>query len=204
MAVQLSRTARFCCDASGMLRNVFTNVPLRSPDLPRDAPTPSIHIKDLALLAEMDEDRLLRILRLLEVNRMFKEVQEKTFIHTPLSAGLATENARARLGGALHYLFQACASLADSIEGGSSSAWVERFGMPIFKHLEQRDNKDRVMFAKSMAERSQPEMKQILRIFPWESVRSVVDIGGGAGHLAACLGQVRLAFFSYSPIVLIP
>ncbi|KAL8722878.1 MAG: hypothetical protein Q9225_000711 [Loekoesia sp. 1 TL-2023] len=172
-------------------RDIFQHVPLNCSGSANDAATPIIHVKDLAPLVKMDEDRLLRIMRLLEVNRIFTEVQEKQFAHTPLSAGMAREYVAAHLGGQLNYLFQACSSLADSIEGGYPSAWVARFGMPLYEHFEKRGHKDRARFAKSMLEYSRREMKQVSTIFPWESVRNVVDIGGGAGHLAAYLAQTH-------------
>ncbi|KAL8734604.1 MAG: hypothetical protein Q9181_003156 [Wetmoreana brouardii] len=170
-------------------REVFQHVPLKTLDSAKDAVTPSIHVKDLAPLVKMDEDRLLRIMRLLEANRVFREVQQKKFVHTPLSAGMASEYVAAHVGGQLNSLFQACSSLADTIEGGYPNAWVARFGMPLYEHFEKRGGKDRARFAKSMLEYSRKEVKQLSTIFPWESVCKVVDIGGGAGHLAAYLAQ---------------
>ncbi|KAL8704469.1 MAG: hypothetical protein Q9201_002385 [Fulgogasparrea decipioides] len=170
-------------------REVFQHVPLKTLGSAKHGVTPSIHIKDLAPLVKMDEDRLLRIMRLLEANRVFTEVQEKKFTHTPLSAGMANEYVAAHVGGQLNSLFQASSSLADSIEGGYPNAWVARFGMPLYEHFEKKDSKVRARFAKSMLEYSRQEMKQLSTIFPWETVCKVVDIGGGAGHLAAYLAH---------------
>ncbi|KAI4168596.1 MAG: hypothetical protein LQ343_006260 [Gyalolechia ehrenbergii] len=175
-------------------RAIFQHVPLKSSASAKDPETPSIHVKHLAELIGMDEDKLLRIMRLLEANRIFSEVQEKQFAHTPISAGMAGEYVAAHLGGQLNYLFQASSSLADAIEGGYPSAWEARFGMPLYKHFETQKSEDRARFAKSMVEFSRQEMKQVSAIFPWETVCNVVDIGGGAGHLAAYLARVRVAF----------
>ena len=173
-------------------RDVFQNVPLRSPVAAEGVTIPSIHVKNLATLVKMDEDRLLRIMRLLEVNRIFTEVQEKHFAHTPLSAGMAGESVAATLRGQLSLLFKACSSLADSIENGDPDAWVTRFGMRLFEYLEKSGGKGRSLFAESMANNSREVMSQISTIFPWETVHKVVDVGGGNGHLAASLAQVSV------------
>ncbi|KAI4253113.1 MAG: hypothetical protein LQ352_003892 [Teloschistes flavicans] len=174
-------------------RGVFQHVPLKPADSPEDATvTPSIHVRDLVPLVNVDEDRLLRIMRLLEANRVFAEVHEKEFAHTPLSAGMAGEYVVAHVGGQLNTLYQACSSLAESIEGGYPNAWEARFGMPLYEHFEKSDAKIRAGFAKSMLEYSRLGMKDLVSIFPWERVRRVVDVGGGAGHLSAFLSQTKV------------
>ena len=167
-------------------RDVFQKVPVLN-----EGADASIGLKELAVETKMDEDRLLRIMRLLAANQIFVEKEEKRFAHTELSAGLAQEYVAASVGGQLHHLFQACSSLADTIEQGHPNAWVARFGMPLYEHFEKMGHKDRARFAKSMVQRSQEEMKEISAMFPWEGVRRIVDIGGGAGHLAAHLAHVR-------------
>ncbi|KAL8941469.1 MAG: hypothetical protein Q9211_001812 [Gyalolechia sp. 1 TL-2023] len=175
-------------------RAIFQHVPLPSSPSANSPDPPCVHVKDLASSVGVDEDKLLRIMRLLEANRVFREVQEKQFAHTPISAAMAGEYVAAHLGGQLNYLFQASSSLADAIEGHYPSAWEARFGMPLYKHFETQKSEDRARFAKSMVEYSRQEMKQVSAIFPWETVCNVVDVGGGAGHLAAYLARVRLAF----------
>ncbi|KAL9031066.1 MAG: hypothetical protein Q9196_000876 [Gyalolechia fulgens] len=170
-------------------RAIFQHVPLQSSPSAKSPGPPCIHVKDLASSVGVDEEKLLRIMRLLEANRVFREVQEKQFAHTPISAAMAGEYVAAHLGGQLNYLFQASSSLADAIEGGYPTAWEARFGMPLYKHFETQKSEDRARFAKSMVEYSRKEMKQLSAIFPWETVCNVVDIGGGAGHLAAYLAR---------------
>ena len=154
--------------------------------------SPSIHAKDLASAASMDEDRLIRIMRVLAVNKMFYEVDEHVFAHTQLSAGLANEYVAARLGGIFNDVYKASSSLADAIAGGFDTAWEARFGMPMYEYFEKTDSRDRDRMAKAMVISSTQELEELAQIFPWDRFRKVVDMGGGAGHLPAHLALVRI------------
>lgn len=163
-------------------REIFQNVPLTTGG--------SINAQDLAVLVKMDEDILLRIMRCLVTNKMFVEIDEKVFAHTPVSAAQADEYAAARTGGILNDFYKASSSLADAIDTGKGSAWEARFGMPMYEYFEKNPTPDRGRMAKAMVASSALEREELATLFPWQDFHKVVDIGGGAGHLVATLAQV--------------
>ena len=128
-------------------REIFQNVPL--------AAGTSIHNRDLAALAKIDEDILLRIMRCLAANKIFVETDEKVFAHTPISAAQADEYVAARTGGILNDFHKASSSLAEA------------------------------MFVNSTLEE-----EELATLVPWQNFSKVVDVSGGAGHLAATLTRV--------------
>ena len=163
-------------------RDIFRKVPLET-----DA---SVHARDLAALVEMDEGLLLRVMRCLATIKLFVEVDEKVFAHTPLSAAQADEYHAIRVGYHFENLFKASSSLGDAIETKKASAWEARFGMPMREHLEKTSIPDRDRMAKAMFVYSTAEREEVATLFPWQNFHKVVDIGGGAGDLVATLAQV--------------
>ena len=152
----------------------------------------SIHARDLAALVKMDEDVLVRIMRVLVVNKMFVEVDDKVFAHTPISAKLADEFVAARLGGIFNEVYKASSSLAEAIDNGSKkTAWETRFGMPLYEYFEKNPSSDRERMQKSMTISSTAEIEELASLFPWKQVHKIVDIGGSAGHLCSQLTLVR-------------
>ena len=163
-------------------REIFQNVPLKT--------GASVHARDLAALVEMDEDSLLRIMRCLATIKMFVEVDEKVFAHTPISAAQADEYHAIRTGGMLKDLYKASSSLGDAIETKKASAWEARFGMPMHEYIEKISIPDRNRRAKAMSAFSTMEREEVATLFPWQNFHKVVDIGGAAGDLVATLAQV--------------
>ena len=177
---------------------IFQHVPTKTPDSGKEGSTAAISSKDLASSVGIDEGILVRIMRLLTVNKIFVEVEDKVFAHTKLSAGMAEDLVAAHLGGLLNDVYKASTSLTDSIKGGYSSAWEARFGMPMYEYFEKGLSPDRLRMAKSMAVSSREEQKELAMIFPWQDFKKVVDIGGGRGHLAIALAQVSAISFTTS------
>ena len=163
-------------------RDIFRTVPLKT--------GASVHARDLAALVEMDEDLLLRIMRCLATIKLFVEVDEKVFAHTPLSAAQADEYHALRVNHTFENLYKASSSLGDAIETKKASAWEARFGLPMREYLEKTSIPDRDRRAKAMFVFSTAEREEVATLFPWQNFHKVVDIGGGAGDLVATLAQV--------------
>ena len=163
-------------------REIFQNVPMKT--------GATIHARDLAALVKMDEDILVRIMRCLATIKMFVEVDEKVFAHTPISAAQADEYHSVRAGGMLKDIFKASSSLGDAIETKKASAWEARFGMPMDEYLEKTSIPDRDRRAKAMSAFSTAEREEVATLFPWQNFHKVVEIGGGAGELVATLAHV--------------
>lgn len=123
-------------------REIFQNVPLKT--------GASIHARDLAALVKMDEDFLLRIMRCLATIKMFVEVDEKVFAHTPISIAQADEYHAIRAG----------------IETKKASAFEARFGMPVHEYLEKTSIPDRGRRAKAMSAFSTVEREEVATLFP--------------------------------------
>lgn len=168
-------------------RKVFQLVPLV-----KGSPIkPSITTKELASRTGVASDLILRIMRTLTVNKIFEEVDEQVFAHSEISAALADDVVGARPGSIFNDLFKAASALDEAIDKGSPSAWHARFGMPLYEYFEKNPNSDRDRMAKAMIISSTEEIQELAEIFPWRDFRKIVDIGGGAGHLAVHLTQVR-------------
>ncbi|TEY43705.1 hypothetical protein BOTCAL_0362g00090 [Botryotinia calthae] len=168
---------------TAFLHDVFQHVPTDG----KVAASASIHVKDLSKLVKIPADILLRIMRLLATDKIFLEIDECIFCHTSLSASMVDEMVSARLGSFFNGVFKASSSLSDAIDAGKRSAWEVRFGMPMYEYFEKIPKSDRERMAKSMAISSIKEIEDLSIIFPWEKFNTIVDIGGGAGHLAVHL-----------------
>ncbi|KAF7937085.1 hypothetical protein BELL_0704g00030 [Botrytis elliptica] len=175
----------FAALQTALLHDVFQHVPTNG----KDTASASIHVKDLSKSVKIPADTLLRIMRLLAANKIFLEIDEKVFCHTPLSAGMVDEMVSARLGSFFNGVFKASSSLSDAIDAGKRSAWEVRFGMPMYEYFEKIPKSDRERMAKSMAISSIEEIEDLSVIFPWEKFNKIVDIGGSAGHLVVHLAK---------------
>lgn len=167
------------------LHDIFQHVPING----KDTASASIHIKNLSKLVKVPADILLRVMRLLVVNKIFLEIDEMVFIHTPLSAGMADEMVSARLGSIFNSVFKASSSLSEAIDAGKRSAWEARFGMSMYEYFEKNQKTDRDRMAKAMAVSSLKEVEEIAVIVPWENYNKIV-IGGSEGHLVKKLAEV--------------
>lgn len=176
--------------AKGLLKNGYTNGYMNG----HVSSQHCISAAGLARLTKLDEDVLVRIVRLLIVNKMFVEVSERVFAHSPLSAEMADEMIAARLGGIFNEVFKASSSLADAIDDGGGAlrktAWETRFGMPMYEYFEKNQKSDRERMQKSMSISALPEIEELAAIVPWKNFRKIVDIGGSAGFLCSQLTLV--------------
>ena len=152
--------------------------------------TPSISATDLAASVGMDEGILVRIMRLLIVNQIFREVEEKVFAHSTLSFAMAEERVNTHLLGLTNDIYKACPSLTDAIKGGQGTAFQARFGMPMYEYFEKSKSPDRMLLMQSMALAAMEQIRDVAKMYPWAGLKKVVDMGGGAGHLATYLAEV--------------
>jgi hypothetical protein len=156
----------------------------------------SITLSDLALKTGIDEGRAARILRLLCARRWFREVQKDEFTHTSVTAMIAQEpEIRAAFAYQLDEMFQASSDLASSIKNGATTPFEQRHGAPIYDfykgNLEMGARFTSAMSGISKLDRQTRELKEQ---FAWTDLgeSTVVDIGGGSGHVSMELAQVSL------------
>ncbi|KAF7876844.1 uncharacterized protein EAF02_008064 [Botrytis sinoallii] len=169
----------FAALQTAFLHDVFQHVPTNG----KDTVSASIHVKDLSKSVKIPADTLLRIMRLLAANKIFLEIDEKVFCHTPLSAGMVDEMVSARLGSLFNGVFKASSSLSDAIDAGKRSAWEVRFGMPMYEYFEKIPKSDRERMAKSMA------ISQLKRLKTFQSSFHGRSLTKSAGHLVVHLAK---------------
>lgn len=160
--------------------DIFSHVPVDS----------TVTSAELSSSVQLDEDRLLRVMRLLVLNDIFAEVREKVFVHTPLSAIVVSSDAAVGSGFLFHSFAKSSARLAEAIGSadGQETAWKIGYGMPVYEYFEKHP-RDRERFGKALATLSVPDMEDLIAMVPWHSFRTVVDVGGGAGHVAQSLAK---------------
>jgi len=119
-------------------RGFFSLVPLDKP----------IHVRDLAMAADMDEDRTVRIMKLLTTQRCFEELSEGVFTHSSLSAFIAENEQIASLSSfQADEMFEAASLLGDSIDqhphsyDAMNSPFAMRHGTPPYKWYAARPEK---------------------------------------------------------------
>lgn len=156
----------------------------------------AISTRDLAAKTQLSEDRVLRVLRFLAMNKIFEESSERHFVHSQLSQ--AVSNSTAGLTPAIEWAFtdmqRAGDSLGAAMKSEAADAWTARFGIPMFKYLELDENEPvRSRYGRAVANQTITETDEIKDIVPWDQFKLVVDIGGGNGQVGAHLTKVCLA-----------
>jgi hypothetical protein len=154
------------------------------PDL-LDSPAPA---SDVAQRAGLHPLSLERVLRALTAFGIFTEVQPGTFENNE-----ASRLFRNRPGGLRNWVLfatseqflRSAAALGHSLATGQA-AHEHVFGQTVWEYM--RDNPDaNQAFNRGLAEVRKDEHSQVAQAYDWSGVRSVVDIGGGAGSLIAAI-----------------
>ncbi|KAF5010438.1 hypothetical protein FDECE_3407 [Fusarium decemcellulare] len=150
-----------------------------------------ISLDELASKAGLDLDRTSRILRLLITHRFFKETTPGFISHNSFSLALQDDEFLSLV----HYSFDEMLK-ADAESGASLKVdphqsdsfhcpFNVRHGTPIFDYYSTRPMKA-ARFAKAMA----AWRRKLRDNFPWATLNgTIVDIGGGSGHVSIILAQ---------------
>lgn len=194
-------------------RGFFSHVPL--PATSADGDTVSIaSIGDIAEKAGMDEDRTGRVMKLLATHRIFEEVGSGSFRHTANSILLAQDREfHAMADMQMDDMLKAVSETSTVVASGTAqSAFQHRFGLTMYQYYEQNPAKG-TRFAQAMSSWSQGEFRtlpprsqatvltlstadrqvtELVNSFRWASLGdgTVVDIGGGSGHISIALARV--------------
>jgi SAM-dependent methyltransferase len=153
-----------------------------------------IHIDELAAASGCDSDSLRRVLRHLVSKGLFEEPAPGCFTLNEPARGLVGPSARVGLdldgiGGRMAY---AWGSLLAAVRSGAP-AYHTVFGQPFWEdlraHPEVATSFDALM---GPAGHGIPD-PEVLLTGGWESVRTVVDVGGGTGSLLAEILRARPA-----------
>lgn len=157
-----------------------------------------ITLEDVAQKAGIDVGRTRQVLRLLCTHRIFKEVSEGRFVHTASSAAFRRdENLRCAGHFGMDEIFRSAATTADTIKAAPEISDIEHspfktgLGLSMFEFYEKNPDKA-ARFAKAMAGVAGVDRKpgMLGDLYPWETLNgTVVDVGGGSGHIAIALAQ---------------
>lgn len=146
-------------------------------------------VKDLAAQTDTDADALYRLLRALASEGVFSEVEPRVFTTTPLAGALRSDT-----DGSLRSWARLWADPARHAALGALLFSV-RTGTPSFPHLHGTDwwthlaeNPDRAaVFAGAMGDLSRSLHAATVEAYDLSGAGTIVDVGGGRGHLAAAL-----------------
>jgi hypothetical protein len=153
------------------------------PDILEIGPMPAAAIAEKTGL---DSLSLTRSLRALTSFGIFSEVAPGTFANND-----ASRLFRSQPGGLYHWtlfmtsdqVFKAAGALGHTLETGES-AHDFAHGQRMWDYLREHPE-DNEHFNFGLGEIRKDEQEHLAKAYDWSTVRSVVDVGGGAGHLLA-------------------
>ena len=142
-------------------------------------------IEDIATRVGAHAPSLHRVLRALASKGIFIEEPPGAFALTPLAQPLRSDHPLS--------LRQAYPLLAADVEAWGHFDYCLRTGEPSFQHVHGIDYwtwmaehpDDNVRFNASQHAASRIELRAVLSAYPWASLRTIVDVGGGNGAFLA-------------------
>jgi hypothetical protein len=161
----------------------------------------SIPVEELAEKAGLDADRTSRIIRQLMTYRIFDESPPNHVLHSSTSLAMQRdEDLRAVVHYSLDEMLKAAADSNLCLKAHPHEAhqnlnpFVTRHGMGIFEYYQNHPHEAR-RFSKAMAglRKMDRHLDSLLKdSFDWSKLSgTVVDCGGGNGHIAKSLLEVR-------------
>lgn len=151
------------------------------------APQP---VKTLARLTATHERSLYRLLRFTASYGIFREMDDRKFDQTPLSAALRTDAKGTFRPAAqmFHRVFAAWDGLDHSVRTGESG-FRKVYGKPMFDYIGQHPDMA-PLFDAGMTAFHGHETAAMLEAYDFSDIKTLADIGGGNGTLlAAVLGR---------------
>ncbi|KAL7623512.1 hypothetical protein AAE478_007195 [Parahypoxylon ruwenzoriense] len=158
-----------------------------------------ISLQELAQKANLDLDRVSRIVRMMITHRFFQEKRPGYISHNNTSYILQNdEEFRCTVHYTLDEMWKAASATSDYLreypyeDTSSHTAFSTRHGLPIFDFY-AKDPKRAGRFARAMAgaTRMDRHLNELRDCFPWGSLKGkVVDVGGGSGHISIALARL--------------
>ncbi|KAB8235180.1 O-methyltransferase-domain-containing protein [Aspergillus alliaceus] len=157
-----------------------------------------IALEELAAKAVLDQDRTSRVVRLLITQRFFQERRPGYISHNLFSVALQDEELRSLVHYSFDEMLKAAADSTVSLKAtpyesdSDHCPFNTRHKVPIFQYYAQNPDKAG-RFARAMAgyRRMENSINELRDNFPWGQLQgTVVDIGGGSGHVAMILARL--------------
>ena len=146
-------------------------------------------IKSLAQLTRVHERSLYRLLRFTASYGLFREMDNRAFDHTPLSAAMRSDAAGSFRPAAqmFHRIFAAWDGLDHAVRTGEAGC-IKVFGEPMFDYIGRHPDLASV-FDAGMTAFHGHETEAMLEAYDFSDVRTLADIGGGNGSLLCAVLQ---------------
>jgi hypothetical protein len=151
----------------------------------RDKP---LHISELAQRSGAQQGALLRLMRLLSGNGIFRHCGDQYYTNTRRSRALLEEKHSMR-NYFLHHLGEDTWAFLGDLEKcvmTGENAIKMQTGLEPFDYLAQHPRKNEV-FSKAMTDTSEMAVPLIIKAFPFRKFIRIVDVGGGHGFLLAAI-----------------
>ncbi|KAI1407921.1 S-adenosyl-L-methionine-dependent methyltransferase [Hypoxylon sp. FL1857] len=157
-----------------------------------------ISLEELADKAGLDRDRTSRILRFLITYRFFQEARRGFISHNSFSFALRDDELRAMVHYSFDEMVKAAAESTVAIRANPHESdsvhcpFYTRHGVPIFQYYSHHPAQAG-RFARAMAgwRRMENSVTELRDNFSWANLKgTVVDIGGGSGHVAIILARL--------------
>ena len=169
-----------------------------------DQPRPAA---ELAAAIDADPDTLDRLLRALTSHGVFVETAPGHYAHTDLSQLLREDHPASlkylMLWFTAPWTWQVWPRLDEAVRTGKP-AFTEIYGADFFAYL-RSDPESAEVFHRAMTEASRISSDRVVDVLDVTDVRTVVDVGGGQGHLVATLlrryPQVRAVLYDLATVV---
>lgn len=146
-------------------------------------------VENLAQLTRAHERSLYRLLRFAASYGLFREMDNRAFDHTPLSAALRSDAVGSFRPAAemFHRVFAAWDGLDHAVRTGEAGC-IKVFGEPMFDYIGRHPDLASV-FDAGMTAFHGHETDAMLEAYDFSDVRALADIGGGNGSLLCAVLQ---------------
>ncbi|MFF0780736.1 methyltransferase [Streptomyces sp. NPDC003720] len=146
--------------------------------------------EDLAAAVKTEPKPLRRLLRALSCYDVFEERQDGTFAHTGMSRLLRDDDPNSLRAIALWctepWTWDAWPRLDEAVRTGDNV--VEGlYGKEFFTYLNEDAPESADVFNRAMTRSSEQSAREVAALLDLSGAKSVADIGGGQGHVVACL-----------------
>lgn len=147
-------------------------------------------VEDLAAAVKTEPKPLRRLLRALSCYGVFAEGPDGTFAHTDMSRQLredAPDSLRAiALWCTEPWTWDAWPRLDEAVRTGKNVV-EDLYGKEFFTYLNEDAPESADVFNRAMTRSSEQSAREVAALLDLSGAKSVADVGGGQGHVVACL-----------------
>ncbi|MEU6088836.1 methyltransferase [Streptomyces sp. NPDC047085] len=147
-------------------------------------------VEKLAAAVKTESKPLRRLLRALSCYGVFAERPDGTFAHTEMSRLLREDDPNSLRAIALWctepWTWDAWPKLDEAVRTGHNVV-EDLYGKEFFAYLNEDAPESADVFNRAMTRSSEQSAREVAALLDLSGARSVADVGGGQGHVVACL-----------------